>query len=142
MPQLNQMYDQYSGEEMNIVGADYDPNLVDQSLQFMIKQQGVVVMVKEGRIQGCIAGHYVPNHFANELMFVAMFLYVRPGFRNYTAQFIRETCQYLQAQNTKRFIVSSPAFKHSDKLDRFYEMLGFELLEKHYYKILEHADAN
>lgn len=131
---IRALYDGYTGENMRET-VILDKGIVNTSLARMISQKEVIVGEVKGEIFGFISGYFVECHFSDDTIFMTMFFYVKPEHRNLSGGFLGLIAELL-AQNTKctKFVVSSPAFEDSEKYDRFYEMSGFKLLEKHYYK--------
>lgn len=109
-----------------------DTAKIIESMHAMIKLNSVLACVVNGKIVGCMAGHFFPSQFSQEVFFVSIFLYFRDGFRQHTGDFIKQVIEVLKTTHANRFVTAVPHFQDQEKMGRFYKMKGFRLLETHW----------
>lgn len=129
---IESLYEDFTGENMNVV---LDKAIVKQSIIRMIKDAAIILASVEDEVIGFVAGYIQNCHFSNDVMFSLMYFYIKEEHRKHSAGFLK-VLEELLKKNTPatKFVVSSPAFTDSDKLDRFYKINGFKILETHFYK--------
>lgn len=116
---------------------DYQPEKILSSLKNMIAQNAVVVALVNDKIVGLAGGYFVESMFNGDYYFVAMFFFFVESHRHYAKEFLSRIEEVLAITTANKFIISSPGFKDHEKMDRFYRMNGFDLLETHYCKSIK-----
>lgn len=130
---IEEIYSEYNGENMKGL-ATYDKWVVAESIKAMIDQQAFMIATVSGEPFGVIAGYFIPCNFSKDIMFMCMFFYVKQKYRNLSEGLLKAIEALLVSTPATKFVMSSPGFDDSEKYDRFYQMNGFRLLEKHFVK--------
>ena len=138
VPTVQELYTKFTGENMEGV-AVLDKEIVNQSVRSMIAQKALILAELDGQAIGFMSGYFSQCHFSKDVMFASMFLFLKEGFRGLTYIFLHKVEEMLQSTDATKFVVASPAFKGSERLDALYERCGFTLLEKHYAREIYHA---
>lgn len=131
---IEALYKDFSGEHMAEI-AVLDKAIVSESIKRMIKDGALILGNISGKTIGFVAGYFQNCHFSNDVMFSLMYFYVHEKYRTYSSTFLKVIEELLKVNtNATKFVVSSPAFLSHEKLDKFYRINGFKLLETHFYK--------
>ncbi len=132
--EIYKLYDEYGNENIGL--NIFNKDKVTAAILRMIKQNCVMVAKVDGKIVGGTAGVILPCDFTTDLMFVGMFLYFKKGFRNLVRKFLKELELMIKVFPVTKIVFSAPAFAGQEKLERFYKMCGYKVLEVHYCKEL------
>lgn len=134
IPDIEALYEDFTGESMERV-VTLNKCVVSQSIARMIRDGALILACVKDHPIGFVAGYLQNCHFSNDVMFTLMYFFVNEKHRQHSAV-IMKLVEELVRKNTKatKFVVSSPAFDDSEKLDRFYEISGYKKLETHFYK--------
>lgn len=138
MPELCYMVDAYNGPIVR------DPEATKKSLAELLSVNGIILGEYNGEVIGGIAAVASPCLFKNELWLNVMFLYIKPKFRRYTKEFIRELEMTLLATKATAIsfaVVSEEFDPKSRQLRRWMRLMGYKELEVHFYKrLVKNAD--
>lgn len=127
------LYADFTGEHMRI--AVLDKAIVKESIKRMICDQALMLATVKDQPIGFIAGYFQNCHFSNDVMFSMMYFFLQEDYRQHSAGLLKVVEELLKKNTVAtKFVVSSPAFEGSDKLDRWYKMQGFSTLETHFYR--------
>lgn len=130
------LYQDFCGE--NMTGVKLNKTRVNETVAKMVLENAIIIGTINGSVVAACAGYLMPCGFADEVMFVSMFLYVQESCRSFTTLFIQKITEMLKCTPATRFVLASPAFQDSEKYDRYYRMIGFTLLEKHFWRPIPH----
>ncbi len=130
--QINSLFDGYSTESLEYYGENMDKDKAKQAVMHMVKSKTCFVGIHEGQTVGGISGVIFPGLFTKDTFFSTLFFYVEPSYRYLTKAFLRQLNGELNKIGVTKLIIGSPEFGEAKKLDRYYKMNGFELLERHY----------
>lgn len=135
MDTIESLYEDYTGEHMNIAVLDKD--IVRESISRMIADGALIIASVDNTDIGFVAGYMQKCLFSKDVMFSLMYFFVKEEHRNHSAGLLK-VLEALLKKNTEatKLVVSSPAFGGNEKLDRWYTMQGFKPLETHFFKEL------
>ena len=137
IPAIEALYQDFSGENMARI-TTLDKTVVKESIVRMVSHGAIILACIKDKAVGFVAGYVQNCHFSNDVMFTLMYFFVNQKHRQYSAAIMKLLEELIRRNtNVTKFVVSSPAFEDHEKLDRFYEISGYKLLEKHYYKEIE-----
>lgn len=94
------------------------------------------VLEVDDKIVGILAGMVVNYPVNGEKIFQEYMWFVNKHYRKYGINLYRHLEEYCRENNIKKIIMVHMANLKAQKLEQFYNRLGFELLEKHYIKNL------
>lgn len=115
-------YRDYKGEEYGFQ-SDIAMQSIAQCLVY-----GTVIKMHDDEIRGFIAGYEQKSIISDHVYFVSVLFYIQESHRKHTKEFLTNIKNTLKPK-IDRLILASP----TDKLNRYYEMLGGKKLETHYY---------
>jgi hypothetical protein len=138
---IQSLYEDFTGENMKEI-VTLNKEIVSESIKRMISQGALLTATYQNRPIGFIAGHFLACHFSNDVMFSVMFFYVQDKYRKFSIHFLKAVEKLLQNTPATKIVMSSPAFKDSEKYDRFYQMNGYVHLESHFSKGIPHANRS
>ena len=135
LPSMFSFLDGYTEESLGIYGV-IDKERIKQFVTAIIKFEASYVMEEDDAIVGAMVGSISPCMFTCDTMFHSMFFYIVPSFRSKAKVFVDQIEELLKLKPEKitKMIIGNPAFNNFNKLDKFYRLLEFELLESHYFK--------
>ena len=128
-------YKDYEGDNLKKLDAILNKGVVERNIRIMLENKSIIIAEIEGKVIGGMAGQFIPCLFTNDIMFCSMLFFVHHNKRKHTVPFIREIEKLLKGTRATRFVVATPATMDG-KMDRFYSLLGFQPLEKHFYKVI------
>lgn len=131
-----EMFSDFSGEELNKLGMEFDRQKLMSQVKDMIKKKSVLVGKDAFKIIGAVAGILWPCGFSSDVFFNASLFYIHPDSRHKTVAFIKELMEFLKCTPATQLVISNPAYS-PDGLNRFYHMQGFQKLETHWIKKIE-----
>jgi hypothetical protein len=109
---------------------------IETSLVDMIKKGNVLLAIDNNKTIGGAAGWVLPCGFNNDLMFMAMFFYIKKEYRRYTVIALREIEKFLSKTDCTKIVFSSPNVECYQEYNRFYRMQGYKELETHFAKTI------
>ena len=136
LPGIEEMYDEFKGEEFVSFGMTFDKPVTQQSIASMIMFGKVIICETGGKIVSMIAGLITPSMTSKDVYFVGCFFFVQQSFRTFTTRFLKEAINLVRLTKSTQFIIAVPNFSSFEKSERFYSMAGFKILETHWVKKL------
>lgn len=135
LPEVFELVDDYDGE------IAIDKTKTKNNLREIVYMQGAMLFEYEGTIIGGVAAYVCPCMFTNDVIYTAMFFYVREQFRFLTVEIIKEMELVLLPTKVTKIVFGVPIIdnKNAHKLIRRFKMLGYEPLETHMYKRISNA---
>lgn len=109
------------------------------SLIDMINQGNVFVGSRNNADIGAVAGYEFNFLFSGEPTFCVMFMFMKGQQGSFTREFLKELELCLMATKFKTLTIGIPSHEFDEdgpKLERFFQILGYKPLEKHFYKRL------
>ena len=94
------------------------------------------VLETEGKIVGVLGGQVVTYPLNNELLYQEMVWFVNKKYRMHGIRLFKKLEEYCHANGIKKIGIALMVNSKADKLEKFYERMGFEYLEKHFIKSL------
>lgn len=99
------------------------------------------VLEMEGKIVGVLGGMIANYPLNGELIYQELAWYVNKKYRLHGIRLFKVLEQFCHEKGIKKIGVTLMANSKAEKLEKFYERLGFTYLEKHYIKNLGGLDA-
>ncbi len=115
-------------------GIDINRNKAKESLREFVYADAVLMVEYDGEIVGGIAGYVQEGMFTDDVMFSVMFFYMKRDFRRLTKRVIKELEATLRTTKVTKIVFSIPFGSKSDRLERYYRIMGYATLETHYQK--------
>lgn len=142
LPAIYKLVDLYRDDVDNpAMGFNVNKDIAKAYLRDLTYLKGSVLVERNGEYIGGIAGHVMPGAFTQDLIFSVMFFYIRPEFRCFTWNIIKELKLVLLPTKVTRIVFGVLANEESAKRQRFMRMLGYKPLEVHMEKRLTHAET-
>jgi len=120
--------------------ADYGFGFVDESSKLTyllwVRTQICYLFIEDDKLVGCMAGSIILHPFNYDcLVFSEAMWYIKPQYRGGKGALLllAAVTAELKARNVK-FMTVGHTKVYAEKLQKFYESLGFEKLETHYIK--------
>lgn len=120
--------------------ADYGFGFVDESTRLTyllwVRTQICYLLIEEGKLIGCMAGSIILHPFNYDcLVFSEAMWYIKKENRGGKGALLllAAVTAELRARNVQKMSVGHTKV-YAEKLQKFYESLGFEKLETHYIK--------
>ena len=154
LPKIYELYRDEQGDNIAKLNVILSPERIKASLEEMVRNRSVIIgeIVDHRRpdedrdslkvLIGGMAGSIIPCNFTNESIFMSMFFYIKEEYRPYTIAFLKKLTEMLSTLNISRLVIANPAGETGEKMDRFYRLSGFEVLETHFYKMINREPAN
>lgn len=130
--QIYKLVDEYAEK----TSLPFDRDKTKESLDQMVKAQGVLLFELYGKIIGGMAGYVIPCAFNNNVFFSVMMFYVCPDHRSLTKKIINEVELVLLASPVTHIIVGVLSDENHDILMRYFRMHGYSRIETHMAKTL------
>lgn len=127
----------YSGE------IPYNSERTKKYLDEMLEDGRIFLGEFSGELIGGIAGLNQPCMFQEQNMFMVMFFTMLPAYKFLTKHFI-ESVEDRLSQSCSMITFGVPAShldEHSERLSRFFMLLGYKELETQFYKNLGDKDV-
>ena len=129
-----QLLKEFQKESLDLYGLFCDEKI---ALSIMSKFIGnSFVLDDNGVIGGVIAGMIISYPLNDEKIFHEQIWYVNKKYRRYGLKLYNRLEQHCKENNIKKIVMVYMANSKAEKLEQFYNRLGFGLLEKHYIKTL------
>lgn len=122
------------GQGGDILGLNIPINRDRIKESVIFNFHNVIVLILDGVIIGAIVGNVVNCECTADTVFMAMLLYVKKAYRRYTKYFLQGADKLSREKDATMFLLVAPNFKDRKRLERFYSILGYRLLESHYVK--------
>ena len=94
------------------------------------------VLELDNKVVGVFGGMITNYPLNNKRVYLEWIWYVLPKYRLHGIGLYNKVIEYCKENDVEQIIMVLMANLKTDKLDKFYKRLGFELLEKHYIKNL------
>lgn len=127
LPMIYRMIEGYSGNQ------PIDRVKVMQAARDLVSIHGVLVADVNAEPIGIMAGYVMNSLFTDDVMFSTMFFYVKPEYRRYAREFMKEVELVLLPTKVNKIVIGIPYFVHPT-FKRFLHMMGYSELEAHYQK--------
>jgi len=95
-----------------------------------------LVLDIQGKIVGVLGGMVTTYPLNQELIYQELVWFVSKRYRMYGISLFNSLEDYCRKNNIKKIGVALMANSKADKLERFYQLMGYEYLEKHFIKNL------
>ncbi len=128
---IYEMLDDLSKETIESYGMEFDPKNLKAFTGPMMNTS--FVMEQDGNIVGLLAGSVSQNPATGELMYQESVWYVEKEHRGKGLKLLTFAEDYCRNNNVKFFIIGHMGSKDA-RLNRFYERIGFDILEIQYIK--------
>ena len=93
-----------------------------------------LLLENNGQVVGLISGKVIRLPLDTEWVYHEAVWYVRKQYRSGGIKLYKALEKYCKEQGIKKIIMVSMSNSKDDKLGRFYNRLGFQMMEKHYIK--------
>lgn len=90
------------------------------------------MVVDTGKVVGGCCGQIVESFLSDEVVYQDLFFYIQPKHRTYTKALMTVLEKECKERGVNKIVMAS--FGDNERLDKFYKLLGYELLEKHFVK--------
>lgn len=100
-----------------------------------IEKHLVLVAEEAGEIVGVSCGMLVDSLITHEKVYQDLYFYIKPAYKNYTRSLLNALYELCRGHKVRTLIMAS--LGDNPRLDKLYELMGFKLLEKHFYKELQ-----
>lgn len=94
------------------------------------------ILERDEKVIGLLSGTISQLPLSNEKVYQEAIWYVKKEHRAQGINLYYKLEDYCREQGINKLIMVSMSNSRADKLDIFYHRLGFQLLEKHYIKII------
>lgn len=121
----------------------YNSERAKKYLDSMMKDGRVILGEFNGELIGGIAGVRQPCMFQEKNMFMVMFFTMLPSYKFMTKRFV-EAVEEVLSYNCSMITFGVPSIhldEHSDRLSKFFTLLGYKELETQFYKNLGEEDV-
>ena len=98
--------------------------------------KAALVMLKDNKIIGLIAGTIVNYPLNLKPMYQETMWFMTKEYRKYGVKLLKELERRLKLANINQMVIAHMSNCKSEKLERFYNRCGFELMEMQYFKTL------
>jgi len=124
----------FAEESLSEYGTYLDPEQLKETFNKVLKTSFVAVV--DNKVVGILAGHIV-NDFCSKLpVYEEVLWYVDKEHRKYGIKLMRYVEQWCLKYNIKRITMCCMENLKAEKLKRFYERLGFQVMETRFLKEL------
>ena len=136
---ISELVQEFFEQEVPYLGVKFDVEKVTRTLKDCIENHIVLVLEEEDperlhcyKIVGGICGLTVKSLLSEETVFQDIFFYIQQPYRVKALMVVSALEEICERDGVNRIILTS--IGESPRLDRFYEKIGYKLLEKHYSK--------
>lgn len=124
----------YPFEVIEAYGSEVDLYILAQTTKKLIALKGIYILEIKGFPMAVMAGAIVPSFFSADKLYNMLFFVVHPNYRRYTARVIDYVEQELVKVGVDKVLLANFAQNNGEKIDRYYRMIGYKVLETTYYK--------
>jgi len=126
------MFKEFANENMERYGFDFDIGRATFVLTHCIEKHMVIVVELDEKIVAALAGVIVNPTINNSKLFQEVFFYAYEDYRRYSTVLLNHVTRFCKQANIDKIVMANPSL--DPKMDRFYRMNGYVLLEKQYIK--------
>ncbi len=130
--QIEQIFREFAEDAAPMYKLKFNVDKAKITLEGCLKEHLVPVIEIDGKIVGGICGLIIDSMMTSDVIFQDLFFYVKPEYVNLTRNLIRDTQKFCKARGVNKMVLAT--LGENERLDRFYKLLGFEILEKHFVK--------
>jgi len=130
IPLVKSFYD----ESLKDYGFDFDETALRAVMTSHCDNKSALVMEKENKIVGVIAGQFVQFPTSSFKVFQEVIWYVLPEYRRHGLSLFTETEKYCQSIGVQAVIMGNMANLNNDKMNKFYVSQGYKIMEVQWIK--------
>ncbi len=116
--------------ETKAQGIKFNTNKVNEIISNCLET--VLVLEVDKRIVGISCGVLVKSLMSEEVIYQDIYFYIQKPYINYTKSMLNKIEQMCKEKGVER--ISMATMGDNPRLDKLYELLGYSILEKHFYK--------
>ena len=125
---------EFQEESLEKYNVFCDDNVARSYIENNLKTS--LIMLKDNKIIGVIGGVVTTYPLNQKPVFQEMIWYVTKKYRRYGVKLIQELERRCKLANINQIVMAHMSNCKSEKLERFYNRCGFELMEMQYFKTL------
>jgi len=124
----------YPFEVVQAYGSEINKTILAQTVEKLINMKGIYIACIKGIPMAVMAGASVPSFFSVDILYNMLFFVVHPDYRRHTAKVINSVERAVFKTGVDKIILANFEQNNGEKIDRYYRILGYKVLETFYYK--------
>lgn len=112
----------------------FDPDALIETIKTEkeANPENAFLLIVNDMCQGLLFGKQFKSMVTGKMIFQEIIWYVNPGFRRYGTKLLQEAIKILKLKGVSIIIMAVLENSKTVKIKKFYEKLGFRLMESHY----------
>lgn len=124
----------YPFEVIQAYDSEVDISILSETVDKLISIKGIYIVCVKGFPMAVMAGATVPSLFSVDKLYNMLFFVVHPNYRRYTKRVINMIEQAVFKTGVNKIVLTNFDQNNGEKIDRYYRILGYKVLETFYYK--------
>ena len=134
IPQVLELLKEFHAETLDAYKLHINEEITNLLMQKCYTTS--LVLEIDNKIVGVLGGIVTTYPLDNELLYQELVWFVNKKYRLHGISLFKKLEEYCYQNNIKKIGITLMANSKADKLEKFYESMGFEYLEKHFIKNL------
>jgi len=125
-------------DSLNAYGMTFDSRSLMQYIS-NLQESSFVITDQEGQVHGCLGGQIIEQACTNEKTYQEIVWFVNPLNRSCGMKLLRHLEKWCARNRIQRIVMASMHNSMHERLDHFYQLMGYRPMETHYIKGIQHA---
>ena len=132
--ELRELVKEFHDEAFNEYGLKFDNDSVLKTIEEHYRE--CLLLIKDNELVGAIAGQIVNAPLDNNKIFQEMMWYVKKEHRSHGGRLLKELESRCRDRGVVAIIMVAIGSSMAERLNKYYNRLGYKHLETHYIKAL------